>query len=349
MRGHRDRARVRDVGQQRAEQHDELDAERLGQVDHDLAEAAPAHRGLGAGEQHEVARRAGHARGVDLELRPLDLARRRRRPAGRPAASTGSRTKSSGSITANGSAPRLPAEERERRRRGVARVVPALEGADQRRGPEAVGSAFPAQRLHRIHRTASGRSPSMHGTAMPVTTETTVASLRAGDDVDAVFACSRKDRLQARSGTPYLALELRDRTGAIAGRGVPRRRRAGRALRARRPRAGGRPRRALPRRAPARGPGHRPRRGGRPGGVPAGRLPRPRRARRLPRAPGARGPRPGLPRAAGAAARRRCPAGRLAPRAVHARRATTPTSAGCSSTRSRWPRSRSNAPSCTPV
>src|ERR687888_1750744 len=46
----------------------------------------------------------------------------------------------------------------------------------------------------------------------------TVASLRAGDAVDAVFACSRKDRLQARSGAPYLALELRDRTGAIAAR-----------------------------------------------------------------------------------------------------------------------------------
>jgi 3'-5' exoribonuclease len=53
---------------------------------------------------------------------------------------------------------------------------------------------------------------------MPVTNETTVASLRAGDDIDAIFACSRKDRLQARSGVPYLALELRDRTGAIAGR-----------------------------------------------------------------------------------------------------------------------------------
>src|SRR4051812_49511270 len=48
--------------------------------------------------------------------------------------------------------------------------------------------------------------------------ETTVATLRAGDDVDAVYACSRKDRLVARSGTPYLALELRDRTGAIPGR-----------------------------------------------------------------------------------------------------------------------------------
>jgi 3'-5' exoribonuclease len=46
----------------------------------------------------------------------------------------------------------------------------------------------------------------------------TVADLRAGDQVDGVFACSRKDRLTARSGTPYLALELRDRTGAIQAR-----------------------------------------------------------------------------------------------------------------------------------
>jgi 3'-5' exoribonuclease len=46
----------------------------------------------------------------------------------------------------------------------------------------------------------------------------TVAGLRAGDELDAVFACSRKDRLMARSGSPYLALELRDRTGAIQGR-----------------------------------------------------------------------------------------------------------------------------------
>ena len=49
-------------------------------------------------------------------------------------------------------------------------------------------------------------------------TAPTVASLRAGDEVDGVFACTRKDRLTARSGTPYLALELRDRTGAIPAR-----------------------------------------------------------------------------------------------------------------------------------
>ena len=53
---------------------------------------------------------------------------------------------------------------------------------------------------------------------MTALADITVATLRAGDDVDAVFACSRKDRLTARSGLPYLALELRDRTGAIQGR-----------------------------------------------------------------------------------------------------------------------------------
>ena len=46
----------------------------------------------------------------------------------------------------------------------------------------------------------------------------TVATLRPGDRVEGVFACTRKDRLTARTGTPYLALELRDKTGAIAGR-----------------------------------------------------------------------------------------------------------------------------------
>jgi len=45
-----------------------------------------------------------------------------------------------------------------------------------------------------------------------------VAALRPGDALDMVLACSRKDRLMAKSGTPYLALELRDRTGAIPGR-----------------------------------------------------------------------------------------------------------------------------------
>jgi 3'-5' exoribonuclease len=45
-----------------------------------------------------------------------------------------------------------------------------------------------------------------------------ITSLRAGDQIDGVFACTRKDRLTTRSGSPYLALELRDRTGAMSAR-----------------------------------------------------------------------------------------------------------------------------------
>jgi 3'-5' exoribonuclease len=45
-----------------------------------------------------------------------------------------------------------------------------------------------------------------------------IAELRAGDEVEGVFACTRKDRLTARTGTAYLALELRDRTGALPAR-----------------------------------------------------------------------------------------------------------------------------------
>ncbi|HEY5192346.1 MAG TPA: HD domain-containing protein [Solirubrobacteraceae bacterium] len=46
----------------------------------------------------------------------------------------------------------------------------------------------------------------------------TIATLRAGDAVDAVFACVRKERQMARSGTPYLTVELRDQSGSVTGR-----------------------------------------------------------------------------------------------------------------------------------
>jgi 3'-5' exoribonuclease len=45
-----------------------------------------------------------------------------------------------------------------------------------------------------------------------------VSALRPGQDVSAVFACTRKDRLITRTGSPYLALELRDRTGTLPAR-----------------------------------------------------------------------------------------------------------------------------------
>ena len=51
-----------------------------------------------------------------------------------------------------------------------------------------------------------------------VPSEPTLATLRPGDAVDGVFACTRKDRLAARTGTAYLSLELRDRSGALPAR-----------------------------------------------------------------------------------------------------------------------------------
>jgi 3'-5' exoribonuclease len=45
-----------------------------------------------------------------------------------------------------------------------------------------------------------------------------IARLRAGSPIEGVFACTRKDRMTARTGTAYLALELRDRSGAIPAR-----------------------------------------------------------------------------------------------------------------------------------
>lgn len=46
----------------------------------------------------------------------------------------------------------------------------------------------------------------------------TISVLRPGAEVDAIFACVRKDRLMTRNGSPYLALELRDRTGTVQAR-----------------------------------------------------------------------------------------------------------------------------------
>jgi 3'-5' exoribonuclease len=46
----------------------------------------------------------------------------------------------------------------------------------------------------------------------------TVATLRDQEDVDGLFACTRKERQISRAGTPYLTVELRDSTGTIRGR-----------------------------------------------------------------------------------------------------------------------------------
>src|ERR1700682_1164557 len=53
--------------------------------------------------------------------------------------------------------------------------------------------------------------------ASPIEAQT-VATLRADEEVDAVFACTRKERQISKAGTPYLTIELCDNTGAIVGR-----------------------------------------------------------------------------------------------------------------------------------
>ena len=55
-------------------------------------------------------------------------------------------------------------------------------------------------------------------TLAAVPAATALATLRPGDAVEGVFACTRKDRLAARTGAPYLAIELRDASGVMAAR-----------------------------------------------------------------------------------------------------------------------------------
>jgi 3'-5' exoribonuclease len=69
-----------------------------------------------------------------------------------------------------------------------------------------------------VHRSDSPSGAATIIVGVTIADAPTIAALRQGDEVDGVFACSRKDRLQARSGLPYLALELRDRSGAIQAR-----------------------------------------------------------------------------------------------------------------------------------
>jgi 3'-5' exoribonuclease len=45
-----------------------------------------------------------------------------------------------------------------------------------------------------------------------------VATLREQQEVDGVYACTRKERRVSRTGTPYLTVELADRTGTIPAR-----------------------------------------------------------------------------------------------------------------------------------
>lgn len=56
-------------------------------------------------------------------------------------------------------------------------------------------------------------------TTFPAETDAqSVSELRPGQPFQGRFACTRKDRMTARNGSPYLAVELRDRSGSVSGR-----------------------------------------------------------------------------------------------------------------------------------
>jgi 3'-5' exoribonuclease len=55
-------------------------------------------------------------------------------------------------------------------------------------------------------------------TVPPAIDAQSIATLRCEDEVDGVFACTRKERHLSRAGSPYLTIELADRTGTIVAR-----------------------------------------------------------------------------------------------------------------------------------
>ena len=67
-------------------------------------------------------------------------------------------------------------------------------------------------------RTTVHHGPIVSATSVPSIETPTVATLRVEEEIDGVFACTRKERQISRTGTPYLTIELRDRTGTILAR-----------------------------------------------------------------------------------------------------------------------------------
>ena len=147
------REAVRHVGQQRAQREDELHAERLRQIGDDRGEGAPAHRGLRAAEEHQIAGRARNPRDEDLDRGPDDLAGL---PGDEPHLGTHALevVELLGIDLGEARRPERAAQEGQRRGGGVARVVPAGESADQGRGSQPVGPVLPNQWLHPLHRTS---------------------------------------------------------------------------------------------------------------------------------------------------------------------------------------------------
>src|SRR5664279_4486864 len=67
-------------------------------------------------------------------------------------------------------------------------------------------------------RTTVHHGPMASATTPPSEIAQSIATLRDQQEVDGVFACTRKERQISRAGTPYLNIELSDSTGTILGR-----------------------------------------------------------------------------------------------------------------------------------
>jgi 3'-5' exoribonuclease len=66
--------------------------------------------------------------------------------------------------------------------------------------------------------TTAARHAAASGTPAAAPAAQRIATLREADEVDGVFACTRKERQISRAGLPYLNVELADATGTIGGR-----------------------------------------------------------------------------------------------------------------------------------
>lgn len=67
-----------------------------------------------------------------------------------------------------------------------------------------------------------GETPRSDAQPRVVAASPTISELRPGQTLRGDYACSRKDRLTAKNGSPYLSIELRDKTGSIKGRAFDR-------------------------------------------------------------------------------------------------------------------------------
>ena len=133
---HRSGPRVRDVGEERSERDDELDAELAGEADDELVERAPPVVRLDAEQDHRIAVGARDRGGVEHGLGPLDLPRQSF--VERDGRSRGLEVDEPLRVDL-GEPPRIPgAHERAAgERRSLAAVVPAAEGGDQNGAPRA--------------------------------------------------------------------------------------------------------------------------------------------------------------------------------------------------------------------